>query len=76
MIPPEQSEGNLRSIYDTIEAARKGIANILQIQSLNPPSLKAHFDLYRTTVLGKSSLSRTRREMIAVVVSVLNRCHY
>jgi len=75
-IPPDRSDDDLKATYDSIGAARGGVGNILQIQSLNPPSLKAHFDLYRTTVLGRSNLSRVRREMIAVVVSALNDCHY
>ena len=75
-IPPDRADGELRSTYEEIGATRGGVANILQIQSLDPPSLKAHFDLYRSTVLGRSNLSRIRREMIGVVVSALNRCRY
>ncbi len=32
--------------------------------------------LYKTLMYGKSPLRRTEREMIAVVVSAINQCHY
>lgn len=50
--------------------------NILRIHSLNPPSGEAHHRLYRTLMHGRSELTRVQREMIAVVVSSLNGCHY
>ena len=72
----ENAGDELRSSYDTVRGVRGNVANILRVQSLNPPSLKAHFELYRAVVLGRSNLSRVRREMIGVVVSSLNSCHY
>ena len=52
------------------------VANILAVHSLNPAALGAHFDLYRTLMFGRSELKRSLREMIAVVVSKTNECHY
>ncbi len=52
------------------------VDNILKIHSLNVPSLQGHYDFYRTLMYGKSDLGRVQREMIAVVVSVINKCHY
>jgi alkylhydroperoxidase family enzyme len=52
------------------------VDNILKIHSLNPASLSGHFEFYRTLMRGRSALTRTQREMIAVVVSSLNRCRY
>jgi hypothetical protein len=42
----------------------------------HPAALRAHYDLYRTLMFGRSELSRAQREMIAVVVSKTNGCHY
>ncbi len=50
--------------------------NILRIHGINPPVLRAHLDLYRAVMHGESPLSRRQREMVAVVVSSLNGCHY
>lgn len=76
MIPEDEAEGELAELYRTLRAPRGGVDNILKIHSLNPPSLAAHFELYRTVIRGRSGLSRAEREMIAVVVSAANRCHY
>ena len=50
--------------------------NILRVHGIHPAVLRAHYDLYKATMFSSSPLSRTRREMIAVVVSAVNGCHY
>jgi uncharacterized peroxidase-related enzyme len=72
----EQSEGELRDIYDNLIKTRGKLADVHMIQSLNPKSIVAHMDLYLTIMFGKSPLKRVQREMIAVVVSKSNDCEY
>ncbi|RKZ12939.1 hypothetical protein DRQ32_02620 [bacterium] len=50
--------------------------NILRIHWINPPVLEQHYGFYRKLMYGKSPLTRAQREMIAVVVSAANECHY
>lgn len=50
--------------------------NILRIHGVNSRIQKLHFDLYRQVMYGKGPLTRIQREMIAVVVSAENQCHY
>ena len=50
--------------------------NILKIHSLNVKSMQTHYELYAHLMRGRSDLSRTQREMIAVVASAANRCRY
>jgi alkylhydroperoxidase family enzyme len=76
VIPPEESDGELLEQYKRMLDPAGQVANILAVHSLNPPALRAHFDLYRTVMFGPSELSRALREMIAVVVSKTNHCHY
>lgn len=76
MTPPAQAEGELREVYTAIAGARGGVADVHQVQSLNPRALKAHLELYKAVVFQRSSLDRTTRERIAVVVSAANRCAY
>ena len=52
------------------------VDNILNVHSLDPGSLKAHLDLYIQAMRGTSTLPKVDREMIALVVSKLNGCHY
>jgi alkylhydroperoxidase family enzyme len=75
-VPPEEAQGELGRLYDTIRRARGGVANVLKSHSLNPPALAAHFELYRAVQLGPSPLSRLERELVATVVSRTNGCHY
>jgi len=71
-----EASGELLEQYDRMRDPAGNVANILQVHSLNPAALRAHFDLYRTLMFARSELSRAQREMIAVVVSKTNECHY
>ncbi|MCK4578603.1 MAG: carboxymuconolactone decarboxylase family protein [Candidatus Marinimicrobia bacterium] len=50
--------------------------NIIQIHSVHSQVLRQHYDLYVELMARKGPLSRIQREMIAVVVSAANDCHY
>lgn len=52
------------------------VDNILQIHSLHPEGMRTHWDLYREVMTGTPTLPKVDREMIALVVSVINSCHY
>jgi uncharacterized peroxidase-related enzyme len=70
------AEGKLAELYARMAEPDGSVDNILKIHSLNPASLRGHFDFYKTLMRGRSPLSRAQREMIGVVVSALNQCHY
>ena len=76
VIEYEDSEGELKEIYDDLIQSRGKLAAVHKIQSLNPATIVAHIDLYLKIMFGKSPLKRYRREMMAVVVSVSNKCLY
>ncbi len=75
-VDEEQATGTLKQLYEEMKEPWGGVDNILKIQSLNPASLCGHFEFYKTLMRGPSGLSRVQREMIAVVVSAANHCHY
>ncbi len=50
--------------------------HIIRIHGVNSRVMKNHFDLYVTLMRRSSPVSRRLREMIAVVVSSINDCHY
>jgi alkylhydroperoxidase family enzyme len=50
--------------------------NIIQIHGVHSRTLRQHYELYRDLMYAKGPLSRVQREMIAVVVSAANDCHY
>jgi len=77
MIEENQAKGELADLYEELaNNPRNRVAHILKVHSLKPKTLKAHLDLYRTIMFGESGLSRRQREMVAVIVSVTNSCHY
>lgn len=76
VIREHEAEDSLKEFYEKHANSTGVVDNILKIHSLNPPSLEGHYQFYRTLMYGQSDLSRAQREMIAVVVSVTNKCHY
>jgi uncharacterized peroxidase-related enzyme len=76
VISHEESEGRLKEIYDDLIKSRGMLADVHMIQSLRPESIVKHMDLYMEIMFSRSELSRADREMIAVLVSVANKCDY
>ncbi len=52
------------------------VPNVLKILALRPAHLLGWWAYYDGLMRGPSNLSKAQREMIAVVVSAANRCHY
>ena len=76
VIDEEEAAGRLQELYQKYAEPSGEVDGILKIHSLNVKSLQTHYDLYAHLMRGRSDLSRVQREMIAVVVSAVNRCHY
>ncbi len=76
IIEPEDATGSLKEIYQKLKQKRGKLAQIHKIQSLNPNTIMKHIDLYMSIMFSKSPLSRTQREMMAIVVSAANGCEY
>jgi len=75
-VSPTEATGELKELYERIAGTRGGVAQIHQVQSLNPTVLAAHFELYKALMFQPSPLSRADREAIAVAVSRANSCEY
>ncbi len=50
--------------------------NILQIHAVHPELMRQHYELYLELMRRSGPLTRRQREMLAVRVSAINRCHY
>lgn len=72
----ENAPDNLKKLYEQYGGANKTPANIVRVAGIRPAVLENHITFYQSVMHGPSSLSRDQREMIAVVVSSLNNCHY
>jgi alkylhydroperoxidase family enzyme len=76
-IEPAQAEGLLKRQYEAaIERAGK-LFNVIRIQSLRPRVMRSSTQLYTELMqAAEGGIGRAQREMIAVVVSRANDCHY
>ncbi len=70
-------DGDLAPLHERVADPRTGrVDHIMAIHSLNPQGLAAHDALYRSAMRGTATLRKVDREMIALVVSSANECHY
>jgi alkylhydroperoxidase family enzyme len=77
VIDDKRAEGQLASLYaQMVDPAYGRVDNVMQIHSLHPEGMRAHWELYRELMTGTATLPKVDRELIAMVVSVLNECHY
>ncbi len=75
-IEPNCAQGEINEFYTRLKNRRGKLAAVHQAQSLNINVLEQHMKLYESTMFADSPLSRAQREMLAVVVSAANNCHY
>lgn len=52
------------------------VDSIMGVHSLNPRGMLAHQALYASAMRGSASLRKADRELVALVVSQINECHY
>ena len=75
-VSEQNAAGALKDEYDRAVTRAGRVFEILKVQSLKPEYVAAMIALYRAAMFGPSKLTRTQREMLAVVVSATNQCHY
>lgn len=73
----EEASGLLKKEYNAAIKRAGKIWNVVRVMSLGPTTLQASMRLYGSVVHQSTKLlGRPEREMIAVVVSQTNHCHY
>jgi uncharacterized peroxidase-related enzyme len=76
LIEEDEATGQLKAEYDAAIRRAGKVFNIVKAMSPRPGVLKEAMGLYRAIMFGPSELSRAERELLAVVVSCTNDCHY
>ena len=69
---PEQTQ----KYFDVCQDKLGMVPNVLKAHAFDIDKLNAFTTLYNDLMLTDSGLSKLEREMVAVVVSATNRCHY
>jgi uncharacterized peroxidase-related enzyme len=76
-IAPEAPLGErLEAYFAKCEEKLGFVPNVLKAYAFSPVKLQAFADMYNDLMLAESALSKLEREMIGVVVSSANHCHY
>jgi uncharacterized peroxidase-related enzyme len=67
---------NIRKYFKLCEDKLGLVPNVLKAYAFNENKLNAFTGMYNDLMLGESNITPLEREMIAVVVSSINRCYY
>lgn len=67
---------DIQKYFDICDEKLGLIPNVLQAYAFDMEKLRPFMAMYNDLMLGDSGLSKLEREMIAVVVSSINRCWY
>ena len=77
VVPDDSWDGALGDLYPRVVDPGYGrVDNIMAVHSLNPRGMAAHLALYESAMAGTATLRKVEREIIALVVSLENHCHY
>ena len=77
IVPDDSWDGELGELYPKVIDPNSGrVDRIMAVHSLNPRSMAAHLALYESAMAGTATLRKVERELIALVVSLENDCHY
>ena len=77
LIPFEEAEGRLKTIYQRLVTQGGTIDNILKSHSLRPHALEGHMALYKSVLHhSRNRLPRALLEALGVYASILNACAY
>ena len=69
--------GPLADLYGQgVDADHGRVDNVMQIHSLNPAAMAGHLAVYGSAMAGTKTLRKVERELVALVVSRYNDCHY
>lgn len=76
-VPEVDADARLGALYEEmVDPGSRRVDNILTIHSLHPEGLAGHHSVYKAVMTGSRTLRKVEREMIALVVSCINNCHY
>jgi uncharacterized peroxidase-related enzyme len=75
-VSDDEAQGAVKREIDKAYKRAGRVWNIVRIMTPNADAMRTSIDFYAALMHGESPLSRAQREMLAVVVSKTNHCHY
>lgn len=75
-LPPAPLSDSTRAYFAKCEEKLGLVPNVLKAYTFDEAKLRAFTEMYNDLMLAELELSKLEREMVAVVVSSANYCHY
>lgn len=75
-VAPQEAQGTVKEIYDTLQEGYGRVPNVVRVQSLRPDLLEATVLFFQRLMLEAHRLSRTTKELLASYVSKITACEY
>jgi alkylhydroperoxidase family enzyme len=76
LVGDDEATGRLAEAFDKARGRAGKVFHVVRLMSPNPGVLEASMGMYLAIMKGPSPLPRLERELIATLVSILNKCHY
>lgn len=76
VLAESEADEALAELYRRVRTPDGELDHIMSIHSLHPEGLATHYELYSAVMRPTPTLRKVEREMIALVVSKVNDCHY
>ena len=77
LLQEEEATGKAKALYDEIKASFGMVPNFFKAQAaLDPEWAAANWNRVKVIMLKNGALDRKTKEIIAMVVSLLNHCQY
>jgi len=73
---PAKLDDDIKAVFGKATEKLGFVPHVLSAYSLKPQKLRNFMAMYNELMLAPSGLSKLEREMVAVVVSSVNRCYY
>ncbi len=73
---PDPLPERTQALFDLCQEKLGRVPNVLRVYASDSDRLDGFMAVYNATMQGETGLSKLEREMIAVVVSAINGCHY
>ena len=76
-IDEPDADERLATLYaQCLDPGSARVDHVLKVHSLHPQGLAAHLAVYRASMASSKGLRKVDRELVAVIVSKRNGCHY
>jgi len=76
IVEENQAQGVIKDLYSQIKNQMGIVPNVIKVFSSWPELFSVHMSLFQTIMTSETKLPRSTKEMIAALVSEINKCNY